>query len=211
MKKSIEVRRTATYHFLPAESSKYLLYVIHGYGQLAEDFIEVFKSLEGKINIIAPEGLSRYYNKERKPVASWMTSHEREAEMRDYVNYLNDLHQKVNAENNYEKVFLLGYSQGVSTAMRWLVNGPLAFNEVYLCSGSIPPEIARDDLKQHANSHFYYFYGNDDPLLSSSKAIEQFELLKKLADQMEPQPFTGGHIISDSCIDLISKHIESSI
>ena len=207
MKKSIEVRRTATYHHLQAPNSKLLLYVIHGYGQLAENFIQDFKSLEGKLDIIAPEGLSRYYNRDRKPVASWMTAHEREAEMRDYVNYLNDLHQKVSSEHEYEQVFLLGYSQGVSTAMRWLANCPVDFKRVYLCSGSIPPELTENDLAQHFNSRFHYFYGDEDPLLSTSKAEDQIQILKELHNKVTAQPFSGGHIISNACLDLIAEHL----
>jgi predicted esterase len=207
MKKSISVRRTASYQFIPAQNSKHLLYLIHGYGQLAEEFVKDFKTLEGKINIIAPEALSRYYNKKGKPVASWMTSHEREAEMGDYVNYLNDLHQLVCSEKKYEKVHLLGYSQGVSTAMRWLANCHEYFSDIYLCSGSIPPELDRNDLKMHLKTNFHYFYGDSDPLLSASKAEQQIDKLKALVDQVNPHQFSGGHIISESCIDLIASKL----
>lgn len=207
MKKSISVRRTASYQFLAAQNSDHLLYLIHGYGQLAEDFIQDFKCLEGKINIIAPEALSRYYNKKGKPVASWMTAHERESEMRDYVNYLNDLHQAVCSEKEYDKVFLLGYSQGVSTAMRWLANCADDFTDIYLCSGSIPPELGRNDLKMHLNTNFHYFYGDDDPLMSISKALKQIDLLKELVNEVDSQPFSGGHHISESCLELMASQL----
>jgi len=207
MKKSIGVKRTATYHHWKAPKSKKLFYVIHGYGQLAGDFIEVFRPLEGKAELVAPEGLSRYYNKTKKAVASWMTSHERESEIEDYVNYLELLHGEISRNQQFEKVFLLGYSQGVSTAMRWLANTKVSFERIYLCSGSIPPELSLNDLKSQSNGIFHYFYGDHDPLLTVDKASEQVALLRELTDQVEAKEFKGGHEVSSTSLKLIEAHL----
>ncbi|MAY82734.1 MAG: hypothetical protein CMP59_01235 [Flavobacteriales bacterium] len=210
MKKSIQVKRTAIYHYLSNENCRTLLYVIHGYGQLAEDFLKDFKAIEGKVDIVAPEALSRYYNKERKPVASWMTSHEREAEMDDYVSYLDQLHKEISSVKEYDEVKLLGYSQGVSTAMRWLAKSKEVFSHVYLCSGSIPPELNTEDLKHQSGSQFHYFYGINDPLLEVSRAKSIVEGLRGLVEHLDVHPFEGKHEVSDACIDLILQNSESN-
>jgi len=205
MKKSIQIKRTALYHHLESPDSQNLLYVIHGYAQLAVDFLGAFEKLKGKIELIAPEALSRFYNKQRQPVASWMTSHERDSEIQDYVNYLDQLHQELSSGKQYKKIKLLGYSQGVSTAMRWLAQSKIKFDSVYLCSGSIPPELKAEDLKKHSQTDFHYFFGNEDPLMKESQVQHYISSIKGLHHNVSIHSFEGGHEISKACLDLIVK------
>ena len=59
----------------------------HGYAQLASIFITEFDYLkESNVLVIAPEGLSLFYGRERTPVSSWMTSHERKKRYRIKLN-----------------------------------------------------------------------------------------------------------------------------
>ena len=74
-----------------------LWYVLHGYGQLAAPFLDDFRAIDdGTRLIVAPEALSRFYegdvqarlHKDAKVGASWMTREDRDAEIADYVAYL---------------------------------------------------------------------------------------------------------------------------
>lgn len=208
MKKSIKVQRTAHYYLKPSAEAQVLLYVIHGYGQLAEDFLSDFDDLKDeKASILAPEALSKYYNKKGEAVASWMTSHEREDEMNDYINYLEAVHESV--DEKYSKVYLLGYSQGVSTALRWLAHSKQKFDKVYLCSGSIPPELTAQQMKNQSQAEFHYFYGDQDPLLNESKALEHLKNLIQIHGKVSHHAFHGGHKISDQCIEQIINDIHA--
>ena len=54
--------KTYRYEFLRCNSkSNKVLYVLHGYGQLANFFIRKFEILREKYHIIAPEGMHRFY------------------------------------------------------------------------------------------------------------------------------------------------------
>src|SRR3954468_23277358 len=99
---TIEVLRTARYYVIGNEhgSIEELWIVLHGFGQLAGDFVEYFAGLnESRRLVVAPEALNRYYTvaadvpaSERPVGATWMTREDRDNEMRDYVRYLDRLH-----------------------------------------------------------------------------------------------------------------------
>ena len=99
----IEVKRTARFHTHGnlTENTQHLIFAIHGYGELASRFIRPFEKLDAdRFFVVAPEGLNRFYwhSSSRPPVATWMTSTDRENEIKDYVNYLNQLYHKIMAD-----------------------------------------------------------------------------------------------------------------
>lgn len=203
MKKTIIVERTAHYHILKPEGEvQHILFALHGYAQLAKDFIEDFKPLiQSNFLVVAPEGLSKFYNKHREVSASWMTSHEREDEIKDYLNYLNKLYLSIQSDYPKAQINLLGFSQGVSTAFRWAaqLNDKTNFN-LYACSGSVPPELSKADFNAKGVEKVHYYYGDDDKLLPIEKAKTQIEMIKGLGLEVVGHPFEGRHEVSQTCI-----------
>lgn len=203
MRQEIQVGKTAVYHTLNGEiAANKILYVIHGYAQLAETFLEEFNFLKGKaIHVVAPEALNRFYGKDRKPVSNWMTSHEREAEIKDYVNYLKLLHQTITANRQYETVNVLGFSQGLSTAFRWIANSNIVVSNFFCCCGSIPPELTKElNLNQRIKNCNYY-YGDQDRLMLPSSVTIAKEKLNELNISFEYKAFEGRHEIGKLCIE----------
>ena len=125
----------------------------HGYGQLADRFIQQFARLDdGTRLIVAPEALSRYYldpiperTHQRKPRvgATWMTREDRDAEIADYVRYLDLVAAEVkhHLAGASPRIVVLGFSQGTATVSRWLAASELRADQLVLWSGSIPPEL----------------------------------------------------------------------
>ena len=208
MKKSIQIQRTAHYHLMGNENADHLLIVIHGYAQLAEEFIQDFKALErSNILIAAPEGISKFYNKEKKAVANWMTSHEREDEMKDYINYLETLNNELCKEYGIQKVSVLGFSQGTSTSLRWVSKTKQSLQHVLVCSGAIPPELKKEDFDGQKDCQFHYFYGDDDRFFTAEQGKGLFLKLSDLAERVDEHPFSGGHIIHDSTVQFIAENL----
>src|SRR3954470_5902476 len=137
-------------------------FVCHGQGQLAARFLSRFLPLERDDRLfIAPEAMSRYYlaphvagpHRTGTPVgAIWMTTEDREYEIDDYVGYLDLLHDEIFSmvDRTNVRVWVLGFSQGVSTAARWVVRGKVRPNRVVLCSGMFPPEVTAEEANRVA-------------------------------------------------------------
>ncbi len=94
----LPVGRTARYYTLGpiGAATRQVWFACHGYGQLAERFLQRFEPLDdGAHLIVAPEGLSRFYlsdnPRERRVGATWMTREDRLNEIADYVRYLDTL------------------------------------------------------------------------------------------------------------------------
>ncbi|MGB1122955.1 MAG: hypothetical protein ACPG08_05475, partial [Flavobacteriales bacterium] len=128
---SFSVTKTARYFTAgPAiAEANGVLIALHGYGQLPEFFMRRLQPLaDAGWAIIAPEGLHRFYleGAHGRVGASWMTKEAREDDIADYVRYLDALSAELGLTER--RPVLLGFSQGVATASRWVAMGQTAFS-----------------------------------------------------------------------------------
>ena len=147
----LEVTRTARYWTLgdPRATHDEVWIVLHGYGQLARRFLRRFEAVAAPSRlIVAPEGLSRFYigsgEGRHGPGAlvgaTWMTREDREAEIRDYVAWLDRLAEAVVREGR--ALTVLGFSQGVATAWRWITYGRAPrLARLVAWAGELPPDL----------------------------------------------------------------------
>ena len=152
---AIVVPRTARYYTLGPTHGfpRELWFVVHGFGQLAGRFIQQFAGLDdGTRLIVAPEALNRYYldsiperRKQSAPRvgATWMTREDREAEIGDYVTYLDRVATEVrhHLAGASPRIVVLGFSQGTATVSRWLASSEMRAEQVVLWGGLVPPEL----------------------------------------------------------------------
>jgi len=208
MRESIIIERKAHYDLLiPNREINAILFVIHGFGQRSSDFIHEFEFLkDSNCLVVAPEAISKFYNKKGEGVATWMTSYERLDEIEDYVNYLNLLLDRITQRYPVDRIHALGFSQGTSTLMRWAKQINPSFDEIFLCSGSVPPELNPLDVRG-IGSNIKYYYGDQDKLHSLEKAKEQIKRLEVLNLKFEAIPFSGRHEISEKCKSDLLKAI----
>lgn len=191
----IQVTKTARYFTLGElnQHTKEVWFVLHGYAQLASDFIQDFEALnDGTRFIVAPEGLNKFYARGfgGKPVATWMTSEDREAEIRDYINYLNTLYQALQLPTAC-KIVVLGFSQGVATASRFIHNNQSKVDEFIIYSGEITAELVNPISTQIQNKKITYVTGNNDPFITPEKHQNVYALMHQLNAKIVE--FDGGH------------------
>jgi predicted esterase len=211
----IKVSRTARYFTLGElnEKTKTVWFVCHGYGQLAEYFIRNFEVLDLETNfIIAPEALSRFYLEgfSGRVGAAWMTKEERDSEIEDYVQYLNELYFSILKEKHLEKIniHVLGFSQGVPAACRWVADGEIKFDKLILWAGIFPPDMNTDF--QFTADHLlkdkqtYIVYGNQDPFLKEEH-LEEIKTFEKIKPDLKVLIFEGKHELNGSVLKEISK------
>lgn len=186
------------------EKTTQIWVVIHGYGQLAEYFIRKFHFLNPETHfVIAPEALSRHYLKgfEGKVGAVWMTREDREAEISDYLGYLNGLFSHLSQKYHFETNKNLGYnllafSQGCSTAWRWIAqakeNLGVSFQKYVMNAGDFPKDVDfKTFYQKNLDTKLYYLYGKQDELIPQINFEQSLELYKDFLTKI--LPFEGIH------------------
>jgi predicted esterase len=144
--------------------------VLHGYRQLAARFLRRFRGMATPHRrILAPEGLSRFYlaSPERARDArgaigaSWMTREDREAEIADYVAYLDTVHRALAGPGHHTVV---GFSQGAHTAVRWAVGGTTPLDRLVLWGAALPADLPPGAPRRLEGVELILVRGTADPL-----------------------------------------------
>lgn len=198
--KQVVYRTTNTYETLNriTGKTKNVWIVLHGIGYLSRYFLRHFEDLDPEENyIIAPQAPSKYYLKnEYKHVgASWLTKEGTQLEVENVIAYLNAVYQ---AERIPErcKLLILGFSQGVSIAARWVARERITCSSLILYAGGIPNELGPDDfsfLETNATT-VYVLVGNQDEYLHAERLEQELDKVAKLFKGRAQQiVFEGGH------------------
>lgn len=191
------------------ENTQYIWIVIHGYAQTADSFLNNFKILGDEHFIIAPEGLNKFYSRgfSGSPVASWMTSLERENEIIDYNNYLNQLVERLNLKSyTNAKLMILGFSQGVSTQTRFLNQTPIKFDFSVMIAGEIGKEFQEHLPERMAKTNSLYLVGNQENLIKPEK-IEFHQQLFKNSNCFF-NIFEGKHEVNEHAVNTILQWLK---
>ncbi|HEX2786494.1 MAG TPA: hypothetical protein VHP32_01215 [Ignavibacteria bacterium] len=183
------------------ENIKKLVFVLHGYAQLAKDFIQEFDFLNNdETLIIAPEGLSRFYSK-NVIAASWMTKEDRDNEIDDYLFYLEGIANQIlsHLPGKSEEIVVLGFSQGVHTAARFAVCTEMNVNKLILCSSDFPQDADFDSLREKNQSgqqmKVYYIFGDKDRNIRLENFEKSINMLNENNIVFEKIMFDGEHVV----------------
>jgi predicted esterase len=207
IERTIEVPRTARYYVLGAEGGDVaeLWFVLHGFGQLARDFIHYFGVLADERRlVIAPEALNRYYSasasvpaKDRPVGATWMTREDRENEIKDYVRYLDLLHSAIAASHPEARTTVVGFSQGGATASRWAIHGSAKIDRLILWGATVPPDANLDKRgATFRDAHLTLVVGRKDQYVDASALAAERARLADAGVAAEIVEYDGGHSIN---------------
>jgi predicted esterase len=127
-----------------------------------------------------------------------MTSEDRLYEIADYIEYLNQLYESLQINAARVKVVLLGFSQGVATASRWLAAGKITISHFVVCSGEIAAEMQNPIHPVLSKTPVTYITGNADNLISSEKLQAYIQLMQVIKARMIT--FEGGHVIDPQSV-----------
>ena len=204
----IKITRTARYYTLGEVNSqtKNAWIVLHGHKQLAGEFIKIFEELAANGDyVIAPEALSRFYVKgDYGDVgATWMTKEDRENEISDYVNYLDELFNKeINSKKEKSSINInaIGFSQGSATLSRWLALGKSKVDKAIFWCGSLALDVDYSKSGSFRNTPIHLIFAKNDPYFPGDYYKSQVELLNKYGIEPQVHLFEGGHEISTKLI-----------
>ena len=205
----LRVQRTARYYTLGGTSPqrRTIWFVLHGYGQLAGDFIRYFSDLAKEESlVVAPEAMNRFYlvSTEKAPArdrpvgASWMTREDRACEIADYVEYLDALFDDVvaNVEHGHVAINVIGFSQGGATATRWVTHGRARIDRLILWGSLLPPETDLSAGHALRRARLTFVIGNRDHYIDDAAFTAEEARLDAAGVPYDAIRFDGGHVVS---------------
>ncbi|MFI5263187.1 MAG: alpha/beta hydrolase [Candidatus Kapaibacterium sp.] len=212
----IQTTRTARYYSLGSVEGaiKQVWFVLHGYGQRAEDLLKEFLPIANEDTlVIAPEALSRFYVKgfAGKVGASWITREDRMNEIQDYVRYLDNLYSEVlfTLKKPPEKIIALGYSQGCPAVLRWQAEGNSPANEIVIWSGDVPRDLAFAKFRTNTvKARKWMVYSPTDEFITPAIYQETQDLYLTNQIPFQVMNFEGGHRIPDTALKEFRSRIE---
>lgn len=199
----LTVSRTARYYEIGELEGTDVWLVLHGYGQLAADFVREFECIRAGRRIIAPEGLSRFYGPRGRDIgASWMTREDRLAEIRDYVDFLDTVVNHIGCQPS--AVTVLGFSQGGHTACRWVARQS-AVRRLVLWGSSLPDDLEVAGFRSALHgSDVYVVAGKDDRHVSDEDLERDVRRLTEMKLAARPIRFDGKHEIRADVVEKIA-------
>jgi len=178
------------------DETECIILAFHGYGQLASYFIRHFESIE-KTYVLVPEGLHRFYLKgtEGRVGASWMTKEDRNVDIENQSNYINAIYARIKKVKTRScRLMVLGFSQGVSTALRWMVRNNIKADTLVAWAGSFPLDLeAKLVEKTLRETHFIQVIGDKDPYFNEEHKMQMQEWINSHSLQANTFSFNGEH------------------
>ena len=188
-----------------------LLIALHGFAQRCNRFIAWFDALRDHgVLVVAPQGQHQFYLDiaSKKVGFNWLTVYERDQSIADFIGYMRRLIERIGKTRTFdpERVFILGFSQGVSMAYRFAVSDGFRPAGLIACCADLPADVA---AKLPATKPFPVLlqHGQDDPMAPPAKGDEAEAILRDHGFPVERHVYPAGHEIPAEAIERIAKFI----
>ena len=138
--------------------------------------------------------------------ASWLTKENTMEETKNVLAYVDSVFER-EITTTPKKLIVLGYSQGVSIASRWVASRKINCDHLLLHSGGIPTELVSEDfLFLKKQTKVTYLYGNKDQYINEARKTE--ETLKGnylFGKHLNIEVFEGVHEVNTDYIKELSE------
>ncbi len=212
-RKRLVIQHSVYYACAPAQGDTLLL-ALHGYGQTCERFLHVLQPLKAEgITVLAPQAPNAFYIKmpTRTVGFTWLTRFERDQAVQDFFAYMDQVVAVASQERAvpFRRIFLLGFSQGVSMAWRYALSGHVQPAGLIACGADLPPDV-QPILKETSPFPVLLAHGNSDSIVPAQKTHEAEQVLRNSGFQPEKFLFPGGHEIPVSLLQYIADWMRRS-
>ena len=183
-------------HGTLSDKTKLIWIVAHGYGFLAEFFIKKFEELDPEEHfVIVPEALNRFYLKDMsgRAGASWMTSEDRENEIKDYILYLDNVYKTLILQTK-AKIVALGFSQGAATVTRWALQTRNSLDRIVFWGGTIPNDCFSEISKLN-ELYPCLLVGDEDEFITKERIEDVLKSFNNAGLTFSHIFYKGGHAI----------------
>ncbi len=208
-KNTLKTPRTASYYSTeigPKEPEEVWL-LFHGYGQSANYFLMNFKDFEAQNSLlIAPEGLSKFYLKgvDGRVGASWMTKENREDEIQDQLDFVDNLLAKIDP-NRKMKLHLLGFSQGAAVACRWYQYTDRKVETLVIWGAGLPIETDAKMAQKYNECKTIFVLGDEDEFIKEERLSQYYQTLNELSFSHIVINYKGAHRLEKTGFDALKN------
>ncbi|MDT7830136.1 esterase [Pricia sp. S334] len=188
-----------------SENTEHVWVVMHGLGYLSRYFINYFGELPSDKNyIIAPQAPSKYYlsSAYTHVGASWLTKEKTQQEMENALSYLDAVMAAEKIPNTCNLI-VLGFSQGVSIATRWVARRQINCAQLVLYAGGVPNELEASDFEflLKNGTKVTAIVGDNDKYVNEERRKAESEKIERLfGGKAEQIIFEGGHEVKRELI-----------
>ncbi|MEE8583814.1 MAG: dienelactone hydrolase family protein [Acidobacteriota bacterium] len=188
-----------------------VLLALHGFGQGADSFARILDPLARQgILVAVPQAPNQFYvNMKSGQVGfTWLTRYQRDRSMADLVHYLERFWELVRTECQADegRLFILGFSQGVSIAYRLWLYGKLPLQGLFACGSDLPPDV-EERLDSKPSIPVRLIHGRNDMLIPTQKPLHALEALRGADFDVEYKEFEAAHELTPEILDYVSRHI----
>lgn len=216
----LQVPRSARYAVLgePGPAVRELWMVLHGYRQLAPRFIRRFQEVATPERlVVAPEALNRFYvgdapgrhGPEARVGGTWMTREDRDAEIADYVGYLDLLHDHVQRQlPEPVPLVALGFSQGCHTVARWAGYGRARPRAVLFWGEVLPPDLELERARESfAAARLLSVQGREDRHITDELLERQAGQAREMGVALELRWHAQGHVLQPETLVALAEEL----
>jgi predicted esterase len=213
-----ETVRTGRYALIGAEpaTARRIWIALHGYGQLAPRFLRPFEGVvPADTCVVAPEGLSRFYREmpkadrshQQQIGATWMTREQREDDIADALRWLDTVYAEVVGARSLDAFGVLGFSQGVATATRWVSSRAVRPAAFVVWAGELAYDIDQTRLaSQLTDSAVTLVVGERDPFVSAAVREQALAAIRAWHPAAQAVTFDGEHHLDATVLrDLLAS------
>jgi phospholipase/carboxylesterase len=197
-----------------ADTPPALLLILHGWGQTCRTIMRRFAPLrDSNLLLVAPQAPHPFYvSMDPKKVGfTWLTQYERDRAVEEVRQYIRRLMDRLASEELFDphRVFIAGYSQGVSMAYRLAVSDGIRVAGLIACNGDLPPDVV-DALPIGRRFPVLLVHGNADPLVPITKCDEAMQVLCEHGFEVDRRLHPGGHELPPRAVRQVGEWILSS-
>ena len=205
MKKIAQYTTTSSYETLNelTKNTKNVWLVFHGISYLSRFFLRYFHGLNPEENyIICPQAPAKYYKDTNyKHVgASWLTKEDTQIETENVLNYIDAVIENEGITSKHNLI-VLGYSQGVSIASRWIGKRKRQAEKLICVSGVFPVELKAEDFTHCPKLKVIHSVGSNDEIFDPKNVKKQEERMLQIFPQTQFINHEFGHKLQGELLD----------
>lgn len=215
IRSSFKIQHTVDYALLPPATPGPwpVLLALHGFGQKAESFARIFEPLARQgILVAAPQAPNQFYLNMKSGLVgfTWLTRYQRDRSVSDLVGYLEQFWKMIRSEHPVDerRLFILGFSQGVSIAYRVWLYGRLPLQGIFACGSDLPADV-EERLGCKPPVPVRLIHGKNDLLISKEKPLHALDALRGADFDVEYQQFDAGHELTPEILGYVSRSIQA--